>query len=120
MRIPSAARTNRAVLLRYCANLPPRTALDFTTVRLIGMPKCTSTTLGELRALRPRLGRLANIERVNDELLAKRTMWAWLTTWMREPRNKFYVGGVEGVKRSRAPGVWELVWDQIRKKPVVR
>ena len=120
MRVPAAARTSRTVLLRYCAKLPPRTPLDITTVRLIGLPKSTSTTLGELRALKPRLGRLANIERVNDEVLTRRTLWAWLTTWMREPRNKFYVGGADGVKRSRAPGVWELVWDQIRKKPVVR
>lgn len=76
--------------------------------------------MGELRALRPRWGRLANIERMNDEVLARRTVWARLTTWLREPRNKFYVGGVEGEKRSRAPGVWQLVWEQIRKKPAVR
>ena len=120
MRVPVAARTSRAVLLRYCANLPQRTELDFTTVRLVGLQKTTSLTLGELRALRPRWGRLANIERMNDEVLARRTVWARLTTWLREPRNKFYVGGVEGEKRSRAPGVWQLVWEQIRKKPAVR
>ena len=38
MRVPATARSSRAVLLRYCANLPPRTALDFTTVRLIWLP----------------------------------------------------------------------------------
>jgi len=120
MRVPAAARINRAVLLRYCENLPQSTPLDFTTVRLIGLPKCTSTTLGQLRALRPRFGRLANIQLVNDDLLARRTLWAWLTTWMREPRNKLYVGGAEGMKRSRAPGVWKLVWEQIQKKPMIK
>jgi hypothetical protein len=81
-----------------------------------GLQKITATTLGNLRSSRKLLG-IANIERVvKEEAQRNRSMWAKVSGWMKEPRNKFYVGGLEGERRSREPGVWSAVSRHIQRK----
>ncbi|KAF2402711.1 hypothetical protein EJ06DRAFT_505668 [Trichodelitschia bisporula] len=119
MQLPSHARLSRQALMRFCNNLPHKTPLEFATVRLSGMQKTTATTVGELHPLKPRIGRIANIVRVIPGIQDKTSLWAKMSVWVREPRNKFFVDGMEGIRRSRAPGVWELVMKEIKKRPVV-
>jgi hypothetical protein len=114
--IPPTARLSRENLFRWAKAITPSTPLDIMTIRFYGGRKVTAVPLRELYPLHQRLGRYANMVRVNPEAVAQRTLYARLSMWAKEPRNKFYVGGGEGIKRSRAPGIWEVVWANIRAK----
>lgn len=120
IKLPHQARVNGDALknwLKFTA--PTKVEIDFITVRLNGLQKTTSTTLGELRPLRARLGRIANIGRDTGELVAKRSWYAGLTHWLREPRSQFYVS-VRGMRRSRVPGAWNILMKRIEEHPPLR
>lgn len=111
LRLPPAARGTSKALQQFCENLPRDAQLDFTTSRLSGFSRTTGARVWELRPLPKRLLRLANIERVSD---AHSPWWIRWAQWA-APRNRFYVGGTAGTKRSRAPGIWDQIVKQMAK-----
>lgn len=119
IRIPPPARMSKEALMKFLkTGAVQKLAVDFTTVRLNGLQKTTSATLGQLQPLRPRLLRIANIGRPTEHITAKRTWYAGLTYWLREPRNQFYVRKTEsGMRRSRAPGAWQIALSHIQQRP---
>jgi len=122
LRIPAHARTSKEVLMRWIERMPKDTALDFSTMRLIGLQKTNGLMVGELRALKPTLGRVANLERVQrsavwDQQPKRGGAVSRFFARFQEPRNKFYVAERRSATdRSRAPGVWEKVFEQIKKQ----
>lgn len=90
------------------------TPIELTTVRMNGFYKTTYTTLGELRPIKNSWG-IANLERIVDhDLLQKRSTWAKLSAWMKEPRNRFFVGGDEGVRKAGIPKAWPKILENIQ------
>jgi len=122
IRLPPQARSSKEVLMRWIERMPKDTALDFTTLRLIGLQKTNGLLVGELRTSKPRLARLANLERVQRSAAWNKQTHrggavARFFARFQEPRNKFYVAERRTVTdRSRAPGVWEKVLEQIKKQ----
>jgi hypothetical protein len=63
---------------------------------------------------------MSNLERiVPDDIVQKRSLWAKVSLWAKEPRNRFFVGGDEGVRRAGVPKVWPLVRDSIQRNATV-
>jgi len=122
IRIPAYARTSREVLMRWVERMPKDTALDFSTIRLIGLQQTNGLMFGELRALKPSPTRVANLERVQrsavwDQQRKRSGTIVRFFARFQEPRNKFYVAERRtATDRSRAPGVWEKVFEQIKKQ----
>lgn len=120
VKLPKQARVNVDALKKWLEyTTPTKMEIDLTTVRLNGLQKTTSTTLGELRPLQKKLGRIANIGRDTEMMVAKRSWYAGLTHWLREPRTQFYVGD-HGIRRSRAPGAWNILMKRIGRNPPLR
>jgi hypothetical protein len=115
IQLPKPARISREGLLRFAANPPPTTPLVFTTIRMIGFQRTSNLTLGQLRPVKSRFG-MSNLERVvPEEVIEKRSLWAKVSLWAKEPRNRFFVGGEEGVRRAGIPKVWPLIKESIER-----
>ncbi|OMP81651.1 hypothetical protein BK809_0002644, partial [Diplodia seriata] len=127
LHLPHYARQSRPLLHRFAAAPPPDSLLDIRTVRLNGFWKTTGTTVGELRVLPPRRGfwhGLANVERVprvanaNGKVMKKekKGLLQRFATLFVEPRRRFYINPAEGSRRSKEPGVVELVMKAVEKQ----
>jgi hypothetical protein len=115
IKLPQTARTSRDALLRFASKPPPTTPIVLTTIRMIGFQRTSNLTLGELRPIKATFG-MSNLERIVPErLVDKRSLWAKATYWMKEPRNRFFVGGEEGVRKANLPKVWPLIKQSIER-----
>ncbi|KAF2501870.1 hypothetical protein BU16DRAFT_211265 [Lophium mytilinum] len=120
LRLPQTARRSRDAMIRYVQNLPKDAELEIVTARLLGFKKTNSVRLSEMHVLPPRRFGFANLEHVvpawQRKIEAERPLWKKVGSLLGETRNKFYVKGDKASsKRSRAPGVWELVFKQIQQ-----
>jgi hypothetical protein len=119
IQLPKTARISRDALLRFAANPPPSTPIVLTTIRMVGLQRTSNLTLAELRPVKSRFG-MSNLERiVPEEIIQKRSLWAKLSLWAKEPRNRFFVGGDEGVKRAGIPKVWPLIRESIERNSTI-
>jgi hypothetical protein len=115
LKLPATARVSRDALLRFCENPAMSTPIELTTVRMNGFQKTTYTILGELRPVKKSWS-IANMERIVDkDLQQKRSTYAKLSAWMKEPRNEFFVGGEEGVRKAGIPKAWPMIWESIQR-----
>ena len=113
VRVPATARLSRENLLRWARDISSTTDVELISTRAIGMPRTTTTTFGQLRRLPPRFYRLANMTRVGPLAPAH----TWRDRFRSRQRSFWLPGGPEGEQRSRAPGVWTTMMEQIAKKP---
>ncbi|KAH8899221.1 hypothetical protein GQ53DRAFT_758462 [Thozetella sp. PMI_491] len=74
VNLPPFARTNRDMLLRFAKAPPPSTRLEISTLNLIGKPRVSHTTVGDLRPTRRRFG-IVNYERDTAAEAARRRWW---------------------------------------------
>jgi len=109
IRLPPMARKNFETVKQFCASLPPSTELEITTARLFGLKKATYVRLDDLRTIKKRFGRLANMQRVDSQ-------GSLLMNILRENRTKFYIDHTLGGKRSAIPGIWEVIMARIQKQ----
>jgi hypothetical protein len=120
LRLPPTARRTREAMLRYVQTLPKDAELEFITARASGFKKTTVVRLSEMHVLPPRRFGFANFIRVlpawQKKLDAQKSVFQKVVDVLSETRNKFYVKDDRAAsKRSRAPGVWELVAKQIEQ-----
>ncbi|KAF2436954.1 hypothetical protein EJ08DRAFT_7722 [Tothia fuscella] len=79
IKLPKHARLSHDALLRFCQNPPMGTPIELTTLRVYGLARTSSLTLGELRRVQGRFG-IANLERVgHEEVREGRSDWAKMT-----------------------------------------
>lgn len=112
MVIPGWARRSKESLQTFCRNIDPKTKLDIAAMRWVPWPITRSVSIAELRRLRPRMGRLANLEYKprHNEGRDDKGVLAWV---VRHTQGTFYVSPAKGGKTSQVSGVWEMIWDQI-------
>lgn len=109
IHLPPFARRSQAALHRFVQRLPPETIVEMTAMRFNPLQKTRFMRFGELRVLEPNYIRLANIERVPTAHAGKE-----VPRWMRAFLGQFYVRpGDRYTKKSRAPGAWQTILDQI-------
>ncbi|KAK3330088.1 hypothetical protein B0H66DRAFT_542746 [Apodospora peruviana] len=108
MHVPHFARSSAATLQKFAKSVPPTTRLDLSTLSLIGKPRVSSTTVGELRPVSKRLG-MVNYERDTTKLNKDRKWWRF------RPLGLFNVQkGNE--KKTKTGWVWGQVVEAIAKR----
>ncbi|KAK4986445.1 hypothetical protein LTR66_007868 [Elasticomyces elasticus] len=115
LEIPGYARRSKEALYRFASNMPPDTRLELSALRWTRLiPRASK--ISELRLLPGKMGQLANLERVPEKIAQRKlpSRWRWL---LRHWRGKYYVGNAKnGGRNSRAPGIWEMVMEQVARR----
>jgi len=113
--LPSTARRSKQDLLRWAARPPPETRLQIKSMWFMPWPSTKTVFLGDLRRLELSRFRLANLEhippawkRIRDS--EKETLQSWLA---RVFMGRYWASRQQVMDRSRAPGVWDRMWEQI-------
>lgn len=114
IELPPRARASKQALWEFAANLPPETALEFTTVGPIGLQKRITTSLAKLSPRQPSIMGIGNLQRVVEEDHQNRSAFEVYKRWAQG--DILYVGGDEGSVKSNAPGIWHAVMDHILQK----
>lgn len=113
--LPVTARRNHEALMRFAENVPQDTRVLIQTMRWVPWPTHKEMFFGDLRRL-PETRLSANLEHVplghEKKQKASQFMGRYLATRMYE---RYYVN-MTVKNRSRAPGVWEKMWEQITIK----
>jgi hypothetical protein len=105
-RLPEFARQSRENLLRYSKHLSRTATIDITTLSMIGRPRVSRVSLGDLHPIKSRFS-IANYARTAKDEESKRPWWA------AKPIKQFAILGGRG--RLREEGVWENVARSIQK-----
>ncbi|KAK4231185.1 hypothetical protein QBC38DRAFT_467071 [Podospora fimiseda] len=74
MHLPPYARWSPAILQRFIRTAPANTKIDVATMSLIGKPRISSMTIGDLKPCKKRFG-MVNYERDTKALNAQRKWW---------------------------------------------
>lgn len=108
VHLPSYARWSRSILERFARTAPPNTRVDITTMSLIGKPRVSSMTLGDLHPARRRLG---TVNYVRDPVPRRRVWWHF------PPVREFNVQeDTPGQKKLKTGWVWNALAEGIVKK----
>ncbi len=108
VHLPPFARTSREMLQRFAKAPPPSTRLDLSTLSLIGKPRVSGTTVGELRPARLRFG-MVNLARDTAAEDARRRWWQFRAV------GKFNVQpGMEA--RLKTGWVWKEIADGMARR----
>lgn len=113
IQLPGYARRTKDGPMQFVKRMPPDTRLELTLVRLMPWPKRRTIMVSELRRLPGSWKRLANFEHVPKRNEGKEIKW-----WQRIFLNTFYghlyiKPGLHGQRRSRAPGIWDMVLNKV-------
>ena len=100
LRLPEFARQSRENLLRYSKHLPRNATIDITTLNMIGRPRVSRVSVGDLHPVRSRFN-ITNYARGAKDEKMKRPWWAG------RPIKQFAILGGRG--RPREEGVWENI-----------
>ncbi|GAB7357152.1 hypothetical protein MBLNU459_g8145t1 [Dothideomycetes sp. NU459] len=111
IRPPNHARRSKETINAFARRLPPDTRLEFQTMGLLPLPRTRGALLSEVRTLPPSKKRLANLELVPGGGSGERR-----SMWRRMTQGYLYTGpSKRNWEKTGAPGVWQLVFDQIIK-----
>ncbi|KAK4128658.1 hypothetical protein N657DRAFT_32704 [Parathielavia appendiculata] len=109
MHLPPYARWSRAILERFARTAPLNTRLDITTMTLIGKPRVSSMTLGDLR---PESRRFGMVNYVRDTTLAN----AQRKWWRFRAVGEFNVQPQQGSGGVKTGWVWNEVKEGIDRR----
>ncbi|KAK5013541.1 hypothetical protein BJ546DRAFT_946278 [Cryomyces antarcticus] len=116
LRLPPYARRSREQLARYSSGLPPDALLELTALRVLPWSRTVTSKLSELKPRRKSgFWDIANLERTPEKVARRDGKEVKVPWWVGKPLRRFYVGGEEGMTRSRAPGIWKSVMEGIKK-----
>lgn len=109
--LPKAARQSREALHQFARSTPADTKIEFTKIGFLPFPRRRAAYFSTLYALRPKRFRLATIEQIPRANQGKET-----PSWLHAQLGHLYVKpGNTWTKGSRAPGVWQMLHEQIRR-----
>lgn len=112
IHLPPAARTSRAALERFIGAMPGTARLTFTTMSIMGKPRYSSITVGDLR---PAQGRRIGLVNYVRDTKAENLTRKW---YMYRAVGDFYVqeGLGEGKGHERKGKVYRWIWEAVRAK----
>ena len=119
VRLPLVARRSHEELMRWANNVPRKTVISISMIRLKPWPTVQNAAWEDLSRLPFSFTRLTNLELKppdHDKYLAQKkgSWWARLIEGMaRRVLGRFYVNRTQGKDRSAVPGVWDRMWEQI-------
>ena len=121
--LPPAARRSKDALLRFVSDVPPSTTIQIKSMMFRPWPHTKEVPFGNLRRLPSSWARLSNLEYVpyaTQHLADEHKVWHSLT---RNFMGRYFVSRSQITDRSRAPGAWNRMWEQIPmlgEAPVLR
>jgi hypothetical protein len=111
--LPSVARKSKDELTRFTSNMPPNAIIQIKSMWFRPWPVTKEIFFEDFRRLPLSKWRMSNLEytpRKNLELADKNPMWNWIA---KKVMGTYYVNVSQYKDRSRAPGVWSKIWQQI-------
>ena len=111
--LPTTARRSKEDLMRFASVIPPTTIVQIKSMWFRPWPVTKEIFFEDLRRLPRRWTRLANLEHVplgTKEQAQKNPRWDWVAKSL---MGRYFVDMTKDRDRSRAPGVWKRVWEQI-------
>ena len=107
MRLPAVARQSSEALAQWSKRIPAETEVDFTTMRLIGVPRVTRVNFAELRR-KPEggFGDISNLKVVKGRGVRGRST---NSSWRRPPA-KFFTG------KQSLKGKEAAIWESMLKR----
>lgn len=109
MNVPHFARGSATALERFAKNIPPNTKLDLTTLSLIGKPRTSSSTVGDLYPTKKRFG-LVNYSRDTTAANAARKWWRFRAV------GDFMVQRGNEKRLPKTGWVWKVISDVIERR----
>ncbi|KAI0548434.1 hypothetical protein F4679DRAFT_585605 [Xylaria curta] len=107
MRLPMFARQSEDMLRRYVRTLPPQTELNITTMSVIAKPRVSTVKLSDLAPVSRRFG-IVNLARDTASENATRKWYMFPAV------GNFNAQRASGT--SKAPWVWDAIWNNINTK----
>ena len=111
--LPSAARRSKEDLLRFVSNMPPTAIVQIKSMWFRPWPVTQDIFFEDFRRLPQSKIRLANLEwapQKNAEAADKNPMKNWIAKRL---MGTYFVNERQSKDRSRAPGIWKKIWEQI-------
>jgi hypothetical protein len=111
--LPSVARRSKQSLMAFAARAPPETRLQIKSMWFMPWPYTKQVFLGDLRRLPYSQLRLTNLEHIpvaTMEAHKKAPIYSWVVRML---MGRYWVSRQQVKDRSRVPGVWDRMWEQI-------
>ena len=111
--LPTFARRSKESLIHFAGNIPPGTVVEIKSMWFRPWPVTKKIYFEDLRRLPRSWTRLSNLEnfpRSNRMKADKNPVWNWLALTL---MGRYFVSRAQLKDRSRAPGVWDKMWEQI-------
>ncbi|KAK5172077.1 uncharacterized protein LTR77_003714 [Saxophila tyrrhenica] len=111
--LPTSARRTRQDLLSWAAGAPAETHVQIKTMWFKPWPKTKTVRLGDLRRLPYSSLRLTNLEHIPSGARIDHQNAGWTGWLVRAVMGRYWVSRAQVKDRSRAPGVWDRMWEDI-------
>ena len=111
--LPSAARRSKEDLLRFVSNMPPTAIVQIKSMWFRPWPVTKEVFFEDFRRLPRSKIRVSNLEyapQKNLEAADKNPMGNWIAKRL---MGTLFVSETQVKDRSRAPGMWKKIWEQI-------
>ena len=111
--LPPAARRSKQDLLRYARRIPHNSVLEIKCFWFRPWPVTKQVWFEDLRRLPFSQVRLSNLEHVPLGTRKAHDNAGWLGWLVRSFMGRYWVSRSALRDRSRVPGVWDIIWEQI-------
>ena len=111
--LPATARKTKEDLMRFAGNVPPSAVVQIKSMWFKPWPVTKEIYFEDFRRLPKSNTRISNLEHSppkNRDLGAKNPMLNWL---VKRSMATYFVNNNQPKDRSRAPGIWKKMWEQI-------
>lgn len=113
VNLPQLARRSKDHLMGFASRVPPETRVEIKCMWFLPWPKTTVVYFGDLKRLPHSSIRLSNLEHIpyhSEEAHRKQPVVSWAA---RVLYGRYWVSRSYIKDRSRAPGAWDRMWEQI-------
>jgi hypothetical protein len=113
IHLPLTARYTKQSLDHFARRVPRETRVEIKSMWFLPWPVTKEVWFEDLRRL-PERWRLANLENLPlSQRRMHRESYAWLGWGVRVFMGRYWVSRAQLKDRSRAPGAWDAMWEQI-------
>lgn len=111
--LPSVARKSKDELARFTSNMPPTAIVQIKSMWFRPWPVTKEIFFEDFRRLPRSKWRLSNLEHIPQKNVGAEDtnpMWNWIA---KKVMGTYFVNVSQFKDRSRAPGIWSKIWQQI-------
>lgn len=113
IRLPALARRSKEHLMSFSARVPPETLVEIKSMWFRPWPQTRTLHFGDLKRLPYSSVRLSNLEHTPYHAEEVHRKQPWVSWGARVLYGRYWVSRAQVKDRSRAPGAWDRMWEQI-------